>query len=271
MNRLQEQSERGDRGNMTVYRCEDSLESIFTAIYLAYEERRDHMDTCINLTDEPVLFAEDVYVTPDQEKINKVMRSLYRIFGEKDYMSLCMALASREEGKAQAVYRTVVDGLSSKRRAGHLFDNLANDDVYRAFALARVVGREVGHLREFLRFQEMENGVLCAKITPENNVAAFLMPHFSDRLPQENFMIYDGQRGIFAIHPAGKQWYLFYNEEKEMDLSFGISAKEQEYQELFKYFCHKIAIEERKNLKLQQNMLPLRFRKNMTEFQNEGS
>lgn len=254
---------------MTVYRCEDSLESIFTAIYLAYEERRDHMDTCINLTDEPVLFAEDVYVTPDQEKIKKVMRSLYRIFGEKDYMSLCMALASQDEGKAQAVYRTVVDGISAGRRPGHLFDNLASDEVHHAFSLARLVGREIGHLREFVRFQELENGVLCAKISPENNVAAFLMPHFSDRLPQENFMIYDVLRGIFAIHPAGKQWYLFYGGEQEEEFSFEVSAGEQAYQELFKYFCHKIAIEERKNLKLQQNMLPLRFRKNMTEFLNK--
>ena len=251
---------------MTVYRCEDSLESIFTAIYLAYEERRNHMDTCISLTDEPVLFAEDVYVTSDQEKINTVLRSLYRIFGEADYMSLCMALASQDTEKAQAVYRTVVDGLSAKRSAGHLFDNLANDQVHKAFSLARMAGREIDHLRGFVRFQELENGVLCAKITPKNNVTAFLMPHFSDRLPQENFMIQDEQRGIFAIHPAGKQWYLFYGGEQEAGFPMRLSAKEQTYQELFKYFCHKISIEERKNLKLQQNMLPLRFRKNMTEF-----
>lgn len=251
---------------MTVYRCEDSLESIFTAIYQAYEEKRNHMDTCISLTNEPILFAEDVNVAPDQEKVNKVMRSLYRIFGEQDYMSLCMALASEDERKAQAVYRTVVDGLSAGRRAGHLFDNLANDEVHRAFALARVVGREIDHLRGFVRFQELENGVLYARIDPKNNVTAFLMPHFSDRLPQENFMIQDGQRGIFAIHPAGKQWYLFYGGEQETEFAFKISSEEQAYQELFQYFCHKIAIEERKNLKLQQNMLPLRFRKNMTEF-----
>lgn len=242
------------------------MESIFTAIYLAYEERRDHADTCICLTDDPVLFAEDVYVTPDQEKVNKVMRSLCRIFGEEDYLSLCMALASEDGEKAQAVYRTVVDGLSAGRGAGQLFDNLANDGVHRAFALARTVNREIGHLREFVRFQELENGVLCAKIDPKNNVAAFLMPHFADRLPRENFMIYDERRGIFAIHPAGRQWVLFYGGEQGADLSVEISAEEGKYQELFKYFCHKIAIEERKNLKLQQNLLPLRFRKNMTEF-----
>ena len=255
---------------MTVYRCEDSLESVFTAIYLAYEEKRNHEETCLNLTDEPILFAEDVYVVPDQEKVIKVTRSLYCIFGEEDYMSLCLALSSEDTGKAQAVYRTIVDGLSGKRRAGHLFDNLSNAEVHHAFSLARAAGREMDHLRGFVRFQELENSVLYAKICPKHNLVTFLMPHFADRLPQENFMIYDEKRGVFGIHPAGKQWYLFYSGESEVPFSVKISGEEQAYQELFQYFCHKIAIEERENLKLQRNMLPLRFRSNMTEFWGSG-
>lgn len=255
---------------MTVYRCEDSLESVFTAIYLAYEEKRDHEDTFLSLTDDPILFAEDVYVVSDQEKIIKVMRSLYRIFGEEDYMSLCLALSSEDMQKAQAVYRTIADGLSEKRSAGHLFDNLSNTEVHRAFSLARAAGREIDHLRGFVRFQELENGVLYAKISPKHNAVTFLMPHFADRLPQENFMIYDEKRGIFGIHPSGKQWYLFYNGGSEEPFPVKISGEEQAYQELFQYFCRKIAIGERENLQLQRNMLPLRFRNNMTEFWGNG-
>ena len=255
---------------MTVYRCEDSMDSIFTAIYLAYEEKRDHEDTFLSLTDDPVLFAENVYVVSDRQKIIKVMRSLYRIFGEEDYVSLCLALASEDTEKAQAVYRTIVDGLSQKRRAGHLFDNLANAEVHHAFSLARAAGRELDHLRGFVRFQELENGVLYAKICPKHNAVTFLMPHFSDRLPQENFMIYDEKRGVFGIHPAGKQWYLFYSGESEAPFDLKISGEEQTYQELFRYFCHKIAVEERENPTLQRNMLPLRFRSNMTEFWGNG-
>ena len=37
---------------MIVYRCEDSVESIYTAVYQAYEERRNHRDTILCLTDE---------------------------------------------------------------------------------------------------------------------------------------------------------------------------------------------------------------------------
>jgi len=254
---------------MTVYRCEDSMESIFTAIYLAYEEKRDHSDTCISLSDDPVLFAEDVYVEPDDDKIKKVMRSLCRIFGGEDYYSLCLALASPEEDKAQAVYRTVVDGLASGRGQGHLFDNLANDDVHRAFALSRFVSREVEHLKGFVRFQELESGVLYAGLTAKSDAVPLLMPHFADRLPQENFMIHDVRRGLFGIHPSRQPWYLLLAGDIREILSPRLSRQEEDYSELFRYFCHKIAIDGRRNSELQRNMLPLRFREYMTEFQKK--
>ena len=48
--------------------------------------------------------------------------------------------------------------------------------------------------------------------------------------------------------------------------TFSIAQAEAEYQELFKHFCKSLAVESRKNPKLQMNMLPLRFRKYMVEF-----
>lgn len=51
---------------MVVYRCEDSLEGIFTAIYRAYEEKRNHTDTLICITEEVLLFSEDIEVMPGE-------------------------------------------------------------------------------------------------------------------------------------------------------------------------------------------------------------
>lgn len=249
---------------MTVYRCEDSLEGIFTAIYLSYEENRNAEDTCLALHDDPLLFAEDVPVKTDPAKAVKVMRTLKRRFGEEDYLTVCMALASPDPEKAQAVYQTVVRGLDERCSRGHLFDGLADDNVLKTFSLARSVGREIDHLKGFLRFQELENGILYARIGPKGNAVTFLMPHFADRLPIENFVIHDDKRNLFGIHPAKRQWYLLSGDEGESELRF--SEEEAEYQELFRHFCSTIAIKERKNLKLQQNLLPLRFREYMIEY-----
>lgn len=251
---------------MVVYQCEDSLESIFTAVYDAYEQKRSHSETRISLTEEQLLFEEYIPVQADDVKAIKVIRSLRRKFGEEDYRQLCYALASPEEDKAQAVYQTIVYGLSHSCAPGHLLDNLANDAVNRTFRLARGAWNECHHLFGFLRFQELENGILYAKIGSKNNLVTFLMPHFADRFPMENFIIYDENRDIFALHPAGKEWYLVRGRELAQYQDFSLSEKEQEYQELFRYFCHKIAIKERKNLALQRNLLPLRFQEYMIEF-----
>lgn len=242
------------------------MESVFTAIYRAYEEKRNHTDTYLSLTADPILFAEDIVVLPDAEKTRKVMHTLTRRFGREDCLRLCMALAAEDEEKAQAVYRTVVQGLGKGCRQGHLFDNLADDYVHRAFALGRGVGTETGHQKEFLRFQELENGVLYSKIGPKNDVMVFLMPHFADRFPIENFVIYDEKRNLFGIHPAGRPWYLLRGEDTEALPPLRFSEDELRYQELFRQFCRTITIEERKNAKLQQSMLPLRFREYMVEF-----
>lgn len=250
---------------MTVYRCEDSLESIFTAIYLSYEENRNAEDTYLTLDDNPILFAEDVQIQPDPARAVKVMRTLERRFGEEDYLKICTALASTDSEKAQAVYRTVVKGLDERCARGHLFDNLTDRYVMQAFSMARKAGREIGYLKEFLRFQELENGILYAKIGPKCNALTFMMPHFADRLPIENFVIYDSTRNIFGIHPARRQWYLFSGEDaEEPELRF--SEEEMQYQELFRHFCRTISIKERENRKLQRNLLPLRFREYMIEF-----
>ena len=132
---------------MIIYKCEDSIESVFTAIYNSYEEKRNVDETFIAFGDNPVLFAEIVPVLPEKEKVRKVMRTLQNRFGEEDYYSLCLALAAPDEDTGTAVYRTVCRGLNHKVSRGHLFDSLADADVMRCFALAKKSGREIHHLQ----------------------------------------------------------------------------------------------------------------------------
>ncbi len=141
---------------MLVYQCEDSLEGIFTAVYNAYEEKRQPAETMLSLEEELFLFADYQPVKPDPEKSLKVMRTLKKRFGEEDYMRICLSLSASDPAKAQAVYQTIALGLSGNKSAyGHLFDNLANDYVHLAFSLARGAMNENCHLRGFVRFQEL--------------------------------------------------------------------------------------------------------------------
>ena len=57
--------------------------------------------------------------------------------------------------------------------------------------------------------------------------------------------------------------------EKLKQAEYSFSEGEKKYSALFSSFFHTIAIKERKNYGLQRNMLPLRYREYMTEFQGK--
>lgn len=247
--------------------CEDSLEGIFTAVYDAYALREGHEHLHIQVGEEENyrLFAVYLYSRPDSGKTDKVVRTLKSRLGDEVYGTICRAAASYDRAKGDAIYRTVVDGITagSGRRT---MENLRNPYVAKTFELARRTANEVHHELEFIRFQELEQGILYALIGPENNVMPFVMPHFADRLAPEDFMIHDEKRGLFGVHPAREPWYLVSDVERLPKEVLQWSRKEQRYRELFTLFHKTIAIRERRNIRLQCQMLPLRFQDYMVEF-----
>lgn len=247
--------------------CEDSLEGIFTGIYEAYRLKKPHQQIhlCLGEAENYRLFAVYRNCEASAEKAAKVAGTIMREFGEETYLSVCRALASPDEEKAEAIYKTVVTGFQMQNKK-QLMGNLANSYVRKVFELARFTANEAHFHVEFLRFQELENGILYAPMGPKNNLITFIVPHFADRLPMENFVIHDDVRNIFAMHPSGKDWYLVSGENGMKQIERSFSAGEEKYSELFLHFFHTISIKERESYKRQRNMLPLRYREYMTEF-----
>ncbi len=256
--------------NETVLICEDSLDGVFTGIYEAYRFKKDNAVESHDLihlaVKEPSaqrLFTDYINIETSPEKAAKVSRTLKKSLGETTYHNLCLAASATFEEKADAVYHTVVLGL--KEHDANVLDRLYDSYVQSAFKCYRAAGNEANHFIEFTRFSELDNGILYAKISAKHHVLPFVMYHFADRLPANNFVIYDEAAQTFGLHPSFKAWYLAQGMNFDEN-SINYSDTEKEYQELFKRFCSSIAIEERKNLSLQQSLLPLRFRPNMTEF-----
>lgn len=124
---------------------------------------------------------------------------------------------------------------------------------------------EAHHTLEFLRFSDCGE-FLAARIAPKNTVLPLVAPHFCDRLPSENFMIFDGNHGMGFFHQAeGKTaGEYFYADQVELP-----SPEEEElrWRNLWKVFYRTIAVEGRENQKLRQNLCPKRYWSLMTEFQ----
>lgn len=282
---------------MNVYICEDSLEGIFTGVYdgwadLAEQRRsvqpdavsrhaqpprdmrqksasggRGHADVrLVTSVEEYELFCNYITVEPSGEKAWKVSRTVCRVLGHETYECLFRAVCSCDPEKADAVYHTIAQGISMKY-GKTVMNHLADPYVGKVFELNRKVYNEVGHWMQFLRFKELANGVLYAEIRPENRVLSIIAPHFSDRLVNENFVIHDYGRKESIVHERQKNWVLVTGEEIDQDYRERYSTTEEFYQELFKDFCHTISIRERENIRLQRQMLPLKFQKYMTEFE----
>lgn len=94
-----------------------------------------------------------------------------------------------------------------------------------------------------------------------------LAPHFADRLPLENWMIWDETHNMFAVHEASRKWVLVCGEDFAGEKFARVSDREREFARLWTGFCKTIAIDARKNPRCQRQNLPLRFRPEMTEFQ----
>ena len=135
------------------------------------------------------------------------------------------------------------------------------------FELRRRVGNESHFFKEILRFRELENGILYARMDPKNQVLTCIAPHFADRLPQENWLIYDGTHRVFAVHQVGKSWVLLSGEEADISRIERFSEEESEIQKLWKGFFKSISVQERESYTRQRQHLPLWYRKNMVEFE----
>ena len=76
-----------------------------------------------------------------------------------------------------------------------------------------------------------------------------------------------------GIHPAGKAWFLTKLSKQELDTLQQAGQQkdenEQEIEVLFQSFCRSLSILERQNQPLQQQLVPLKYRMHMTEFQKK--
>lgn len=250
---------------MVVFCCGETLEAILCAVYDAWASRLGHKNVRIELKDHEnmELFCEYREVAECREKAETVIQAIRRRISEEGFKAVYEASLSRDEKRADWIYRFLLLGFYHGKA---VMDMLQYEAVYRIFEMRRAVSREAHSYIEFLRFSQMENGILAGCIRPKNHVLPLIAPHFSDRLPSENWMIRDDGRKMAAIHPAEASWFLMDLTGKDLEKMMEMSAHEREVEGLWRTFFQSVFIEERKNPRCQGNLLPLRYRTYMTEF-----
>ena len=236
-------------------------------MYDAYASRLGYENVKLQMEYEMdrELFAEYVEVEPDSEKAEKVLRTIRRELGLETYECICQASASWDKRKANAIFKTVVLGLHLPKKQS-VMNCLTKDYVCMVADLAKKTWNEAHRFMGFVRFSELAGGILYADIRPENEVLPLIAPHFANRYPEENWIIYDERRDKFAIHRAGKGWMILEDMKIAEEVRSQLSMDEDDYRAMWKAFTKSISIEARKNESLQKQLLPLKFRDKMSEF-----
>jgi probable DNA metabolism protein len=170
------------------------------------------------------------------------------------------AFHSQKGGIEQLVWRYLALGLEA---GGRLATMLAVEPVYSINKIARHVSHEAHKFKGFVRFSEVEEGFLYAKIEPEADILSLIAPHFVDRVGDRSWMIHDLGRNQAAMYDL-KSWRLI----RDIELAGepGITDAEHNYAALWQRYFQHHAIAERNNPTLQQKHVPLRYRKHLLEF-----
>ena len=240
-----------------VYRYDGSGDGMLTCIFEAFA-RRESPAAILSPDELQGSLFETRMIATDPEKANRVLAGLRKTAGDEaaDLVQLThLTCLPERELHALSFTRFV---MKTGRSACSM---LADHRVNTLNKAVRFLQIEAHHLCGFVRFTET-GGTLASVIEPKNDVLPLLAGHFSDRYPEERFIIYDRGRRRALMHIPDETRIVPLDELKIP----AVSERELDIQRLWRRFHQTIAIEGRLNSQLQQKLMPLRFRPCMTEF-----
>ncbi|MDO4720114.1 MAG: TIGR03915 family putative DNA repair protein [Peptostreptococcaceae bacterium] len=122
------------------------------------------------------------------------------------------------------------------------------------------IRREVHRYKGFLRFRRLDGEMFYADYAPAFDITSLLMPHFTRRFPDQKLIIHDIGRSFAGIYDGRRVLYTELSSKP-----FPPSFSQEESALLWKQYLHHLSIEERANPRLQQNLMPKKYRKYITE------
>ena len=210
---------------------------------------------------EPVLLEEVRFIDTDQGKADRVHDAIIEKFTEHMYANVYHTFLSNEYDKD--TYLLAYLEIAFKQGANT--ERLRSlDAIYRVQKIGRQVGFEKHRFLGLLRFSDL-GSCLYAAFEPDHNIISLLGDHFADRFKEERFIIHDVARKKAVIGYQGS-WLL-----TDFDRVIEEDHLEEElfFRALWKRYFDAIGIEGRRNLKLQQSFVPLKYRKHILEFNGE--
>jgi probable DNA metabolism protein len=246
---------------MRRYRYDGSFEGYLCAVSRCLADGVESAEFLHDSSSEISLFQETAEdVATDMDAAILFRERFVAAVSAEAFTTLRYAFHSGHPGRERLLWEYLRLGLQAGRRVGSMPADKRVNSVQR---LARTVVREVHKYMGFIRFREVEEGFLYARIEPEADIIRFLAPHFAQRVGDRPWMIHDLRRSRAAVYDL-RTWRLL----RDIVLTDSpcFTDAEHEYAALWRRYFQRLAIEARHNPELQRKLVPLRNRNHMVEF-----
>lgn len=146
-----------------IYICEDTITGIYSALHDAWKECRDtQAGVELRGRTQRQLFCEYRIVEESEEKALRLERMIKHHLGYNAYWEIYHALLSTDDRKGTVVFE-VLQEARKIRQSEKIMEHLGCPAVADVFSMSRSVSNEAHRYEEFIRFRELENGILFSE------------------------------------------------------------------------------------------------------------
>ena len=256
---------------MNIYKYTGTMDGFLTVVFDSYENKI-YPDLITDNDEYQLSFDSKVInVETDEEKASRVERSIVNKIGNDGFYEFMQAFAADEPEKDMTIYRWLAllfkHGEIVKTMFNHPYVIAYNDICHR-------VTYETHRFCGFLRFRELDSFMLAkwhtevnekiyyAPYYPDHNITPFLMEYFARRNHDMKLVMHDTKRNIFGIYNT-ENWEVFV---LKASVVVEPSLNESMFQTMWRQYYTAVSIDSRKNTKLMNHFLPVRYRKFLNEF-----
>lgn len=236
-----------------------TFEGFLSLVYEVYYKKLKPIKIYKTLPNE-MIFEEILEINTSIDDATKVLNAIKTKFpNELIQRILNIFMCDSKEFELYLLEYIIIGFKDSKQ-----LYNINNSCVFYINNLEKELFRNVHKMTGFVRFEELDDKSLYAKVESKFNLVYFLGKHFLKRFNNQNFIIHDINRKLAFVkmqNDFSVQEVAFFDEPN-------YSSSEQKFQKLWKSFFSAVAINERINPKLQRQMVPLLYRTYMSEFKN---
>lgn len=242
---------------MIIWHYDGSFEGFLSLVHQSYTFKT--LPDSITSDSTPASLLDDqMWIETDEEVAQRVAASLQERFSKETLQRLKHAFLCDDSSPERDLLLYIRLGFKSPK----FLEDFAHPIVYAIHGYERRVLSTLHKMNAYLRFEELEDKTLYARIAPPRNVLPLMAEHFRKRLRGESFIIHDTARSIALLYHENDIHMMRVSSFENPILS----KEEASFRHLWKTFFESVAIEARINPALQRSHVPLKYRTYMTEF-----